>query len=31
VDLTTLDPDARRQFMQNLNEPPLLRLRTPGR
>jgi pimeloyl-ACP methyl ester carboxylesterase len=31
VDLTTLDPDARRQFMQTLNEPPPLRLRTPGR
>jgi hypothetical protein len=31
VDLTALDADARRQFMQNLNEPPPLRLRTPGR
>jgi pimeloyl-ACP methyl ester carboxylesterase len=31
VDLTTLDPDARRHFMQNLNEPPPLRLRTPAR
>ncbi len=31
VDLTTLDPDARREFMQTLNEPPPLRLRTPGR
>jgi pimeloyl-ACP methyl ester carboxylesterase len=31
VDLTTLDPDARRAFMQTLNEPPPLRLRTPGR
>ena len=27
VDLTTLDPDARRVFMQTLNEPPPLRLR----
>ncbi len=31
VDLTTLDADARRVFMQTLNEPPPLRLRTPGR
>jgi hypothetical protein len=31
VDLTTLDPDARREFMQALNEPPPLRLRTPRR
>jgi pimeloyl-ACP methyl ester carboxylesterase len=31
VDLTTLDANARRLFMQNLNEPPPLRLRTPGR
>jgi hypothetical protein len=31
VDLTTLDPDARRAFMQTLNEAPPLRLRTPGR
>jgi pimeloyl-ACP methyl ester carboxylesterase len=31
VDLTTMEPDARRQFMQTLNEPPELRLRTPGR
>jgi len=31
MDLTTLDPDARRLFMQTLNEPPPLRLRTPGR
>jgi len=31
VDLTTLEPDARRTFMQTLNEPPPLRLRTPGR
>ena len=31
VDLTTLDPDARRVFMQTLNEPPPLRLRTPRR
>jgi pimeloyl-ACP methyl ester carboxylesterase len=31
VDLTTLDPDARRQFMQTLNEPPPLRLRAPRR
>ena len=31
VDLTTLDPDARRVFMQALNEPPPLRLRTPRR
>jgi pimeloyl-ACP methyl ester carboxylesterase len=31
VDLTTLDADARRVFMQSLNEPPPLRLRTPGR
>jgi pimeloyl-ACP methyl ester carboxylesterase len=31
VDLTTLDADARRIFMQTLNEPPPLRLRTPGR
>jgi hypothetical protein len=31
VDLTMLDPDARRAFMQTLNEPPPLRLRTPGR
>jgi pimeloyl-ACP methyl ester carboxylesterase len=31
VDLTTLDPDARRVFMQTLNEPPPLRLRTPTR
>jgi hypothetical protein len=31
VDLTTLEPDARRLFMQTLNEPPPLRLRTPGR
>jgi hypothetical protein len=31
LDLTTLDPDARRQFMQTLNEPPPLRLRTPRR
>jgi pimeloyl-ACP methyl ester carboxylesterase len=31
VDLTALDPDARRAFMQTLNEPPPLRLRTPGR
>jgi PGAP1-like protein len=31
VDLTTLEPGARRDFMQSLNEPPPLRLRTPGR
>ena len=31
VDLTMLDADARRTFMQTLNEPPPLRLRTPGR
>jgi alpha-beta hydrolase superfamily lysophospholipase len=31
VDLTTLDPDARRVFMQTLNEPPPLRLRTSRR
>ncbi|HEY4340518.1 MAG TPA: hypothetical protein VGM97_11285 [Steroidobacteraceae bacterium] len=31
VDLTMLDPDARRVFMQTLNEPPPLRLRTPKR
>ncbi|HTV80200.1 MAG TPA: hypothetical protein VMF03_18250 [Steroidobacteraceae bacterium] len=31
IDLTTLDPDARRAFMQTLNEPPPLRLRTPRR
>ncbi len=31
VDLTTLDADARRTFMLTLNEPPPLRLRTPGR
>jgi len=31
LDLTTLDPDARRQFMQTLNEPPPLRLRAPAR
>jgi len=31
VDLTTLDPGARRAFMQTLNEAPPLRLRTPGR
>jgi pimeloyl-ACP methyl ester carboxylesterase len=31
VDLTMLEADARRQFMQTLNEPPPLRLRTPGR
>lgn len=31
VDLTTLEADARREFMQTLNEPPPLRLRTPGR
>jgi hypothetical protein len=31
VDLTTLDPDARRAFMQTLNEPPPLQLRTPAR
>ncbi|MEJ0005887.1 MAG: hypothetical protein WDM77_05735, partial [Steroidobacteraceae bacterium] len=31
VDLTTLEPDARRAFMQTLNEAPPLRLRTPGR
>ena len=31
VDLTTLEPDARRVFMQTLNEPPPLRLRAPGR
>jgi pimeloyl-ACP methyl ester carboxylesterase len=31
VDLTTMEPDARRQFMQTLNEPPELRLRTPRR
>ncbi len=31
VDLTTLEAGARRDFMQSLNEPPPLRLRTPGR
>jgi pimeloyl-ACP methyl ester carboxylesterase len=31
LDLTSLDPDARRRFMQTLNEPPPLRLRTPRR
>jgi pimeloyl-ACP methyl ester carboxylesterase len=31
VDLTMLDADARRAFMQTLNEPPPLRLRAPGR
>ncbi|HEV2700846.1 MAG TPA: alpha/beta hydrolase [Steroidobacteraceae bacterium] len=31
LDLTTLDADARREFMQTLNEPPPLRLRTPRR
>lgn len=31
VDLTTLDADARRAFMQTLNEPPPLRLRPPRR
>jgi hypothetical protein len=31
LDLTTLDADARRVYMQSLNEPPPLRLRTPGR
>ena len=31
VDLSTLDADARRDFMQTLNEPPPLRLRPPGR
>jgi pimeloyl-ACP methyl ester carboxylesterase len=31
LDLTTLDADARRLYMQSLNEPPPLRLRTPGR
>jgi hypothetical protein len=31
VDLTALDPDARRAFMQTLNEPPPLRLRVPAR
>jgi pimeloyl-ACP methyl ester carboxylesterase len=31
IDLTSLDPDARRVFMQTLNEPPPLRLRTPRR
>ncbi len=30
VDLTTLEPDARREFMLTLSEPPPLRLRTPG-
>jgi pimeloyl-ACP methyl ester carboxylesterase len=31
VDLTTLEPDARRHYMQTLNEPPPLRLRAPTR
>jgi pimeloyl-ACP methyl ester carboxylesterase len=31
VDLTMLDADARRNFMQTLNEPPPLQLRTPAR
>jgi len=31
VDLTTLEPDARRNFMQTLNEPPPLRLRSSRR
>jgi pimeloyl-ACP methyl ester carboxylesterase len=31
VDLTALDPDARRVFMQSLNEPSPLRLRAPRR
>jgi hypothetical protein len=31
VDLTTLEPDARRLYMQTLNEPPPLRLRAPAR
>ncbi|HEY6457203.1 MAG TPA: alpha/beta fold hydrolase [Steroidobacteraceae bacterium] len=31
VDLTALDPDVRRAFMQTLNEPPPLRLRMPRR
>ncbi|HTY95009.1 MAG TPA: hypothetical protein VMC02_14040 [Steroidobacteraceae bacterium] len=31
LDLTALDADARREYMQTLNEPPPLRLRRPGR
>lgn len=31
VDWAALTPDARRQFLQNLNEPPHLRLRVPAR
>ncbi|MGH8132360.1 MAG: lipase family alpha/beta hydrolase [Steroidobacteraceae bacterium] len=30
VDWAALQPDARRQFLQNLNEPPQFRLRVPG-
>lgn len=31
VDWTALEPEQRRLFLQNLNEPPQLRLRIPGR
>lgn len=31
VDWTHLAPDARREFLQNLNEPPQLQLRVPAR
>jgi len=30
VDWGALDPEQRRQFLQNLNEPPRFRLRVPG-
>jgi hypothetical protein len=31
VDWAALTPEARRMFLENLNEPPHLRLRVPGR
>jgi len=31
VDWAALDPDERREFLQNLNEPPHLKLRVPAR
>jgi hypothetical protein len=30
VDWAALSPDARREFLQNLNEPPALTLRVPA-
>jgi hypothetical protein len=31
VDWSRLDPEARRDFLQSLNEPPALVLRVPAR